>query len=388
MSAPLSSRPMITRRDWCAAAATSLATACRRRPGVGYAGFAVVATAGEKSVAVVDLSTFRLSRQIPVGEAPTAVLAHPTRHITYVLTPKSGSVHALAAGFDRAISRRVADELSAFAIAPNGERLWAAAGASGRLLEIDASTLTVTRRWKLSGAPVSLDVSAEHSIAVSTGQHGTIDLIDGLRGRQSTLNLSSPLGQVRFRPDGKLLLVANSGEQALSVVDTASGQLIVHLPLAMQPVNLCFNADGGQIFITGKGMDAVAIAFPYVPLEVEQTVLAGRDPGVMACSASPAYLFVATASGSDVCILNVANRKMIGLVEVGQKPSFIAVTPDNQYALVLNEQSGDLAVIRIASIQAKISDAAKMRNKSGGSLFTMLPVGSRPIHAAIIPRMG
>ena len=52
----------------------------------------------------------------------------------------------------------------------------------------------------------------------------------------------------------------------------------------MQPENLCFNSDQGQLFVTGEGMDGVAIVFPYNTLEVEQTVLAGRDPGVMACS--------------------------------------------------------------------------------------------------------
>jgi DNA-binding beta-propeller fold protein YncE len=78
---------------------------------------------------------------------------------------------------------------------------------------------------------------------------------------------------------------------------------------------------------------------------------------------------------------------MIGIVEVGQKPSFIAITPDNQYALVLNEASWDMAVIHISSIQDKLGDAAKMRGKAGASLFTMLPVGSEPVHAAIVPKL-
>jgi DNA-binding beta-propeller fold protein YncE len=162
-------------------------------------------------------------------------------------------------------------------------------------------------------------------------------------------------------------------------------QVIVDLPLAMQPDNLCFSSDGGQLFVSGQGMDGIAIAFTYLPLEVEQTVLGGRDPGVMACAGNT-YLLIASASGSDICILTIARRRMVGIVEVGQKPSFIAVTPDNQYALVLNEASGDMAVIRLSSIQDRLSDAAKMRGKAGASLFTLLPVGSQPVHAAIVPR--
>ena len=363
----------------------SLAAGCERSRVTGFPGYVVIATAGERSVALVDLSTFRLSKEVPVNEAPSTVIANPILKTSYVLTPKSGTVHALNSSFERVHSRRLSDELFNLALAPGGKHLWATSS-SRELFELDAHTLALTRQWKLSGAPLSLDVSALNAVAVSTGDHGTVEFIDGNTGHQNTTDLEGPLRQVRFRPDGKALLVANCREQALSVIDSASQQVIVHLPLAMQPDNFCFNADGGQLFITGKGMDGVAIAFPYVPLEVEQTVLAGRDPGVMACSAVPAYLFVASASGSDICILNVPNRKMIGLVEVGQKPSFIAVTPDDQYALVLNEQSGDLAVIRIASVQAKTSDAAKMRSKAGGSLFTMLPVGRMPVQAAIISK--
>ena len=152
----------------------------------------------------------------------------------------------------------------------------------------------------------------------------------------------------------------------------------------MEPKNLCFNADAGQLFVSGEGMDGVAIVFPYRVLQVEQTVLAGRDPGVMAVSGNPAYLFVGSASGSDVCILNIDTRKVVGIVDVAQRPEFITVTPDNQYALVLDRTSGNMAIIHIAAF--RLSPGAS-RTKSGAALFTILPVGSDPVHAAVIPRL-
>jgi DNA-binding beta-propeller fold protein YncE len=131
-------------------------------------------------------------------------------------------------------------------------------------------------------------------------------------------------------------------------------------------------------------MDGVAVVFPYNTMEVEQTVLAGRDPGVMACS--EAYLFVASASGSDVCILNVDSRKLIGIVDIGGCPRFIAITPDNQYALFLNPTSGDMAVIHISAI--RVSRAiSPLILKNGAALFAVLGVGSSPVHAAIVPRL-
>lgn len=363
----------------------ALAVACGRKTGEGFRGHALIATAGEESVTVVDLAEFQVTKQVPVGESPQAIVAGGPAGSSYVLTPRTGSIHVLDRHFNRVKSRKIASELSGFRLMPGGKRLMAIAGHSRESIEADATSLNVTRRWKLSAEPVTLDVSSDGAVAISTGQHGVIELIDGRTGQQKRRQMPGKLGEVRFRADGKLLLAANCREQMLTGLDVPGLETVVDLPLAMQPQNLCFNSNGGQLFVTGTGMDGVAIAFPYVPLEVEQTVLAGRDPGAMACSSNPAYLFVASASGSDICILDIDTRKMIGLVEVGQQPSFIAVTPDSQYALVLNENSGDMAVIRIAPIQANTGNPAKMREKAGASLFTMLPVGSRPVQAAIVP---
>ncbi|MBV9225148.1 MAG: hypothetical protein JOY85_14030, partial [Acidobacteriaceae bacterium] len=142
--------------------------------------------------------------------------------------------------------------------------------------------------------------------------------------------------------------------------------------------------DGGELYVSGEGMDGVAIVFPYQMLEVQQTVLAGRDPGIMACSEDPGYLFVGSASGTDVCVLNIYNRRVIGIVDITQKPTFITITPDSRYALILDEQSGNMAVIHITAIR---TTGTAGRYKSGASLFTMVPVGIKPVQAVVVPRM-
>jgi hypothetical protein len=88
---------------------------------------------------------------------------------------------------------------------------------------------------------------------------------------------------------------------------------------------------------------------------------------------------VASRNGSDVCILDITRRKMIGIVEIGGLPGPMLITPDSQYALVLGRKSGAMAVIHIAAIRGN-------KWKSGAALFTMIPVGDKPIDAAIVPR--
>jgi hypothetical protein len=45
-----------------------------------------------------------------------------------------------------------------------------------------------------------------------------------------------------------------------------------------------------------------------------------------------------------------------------------------------------MAVIRIPGVLANQSDPNKLRTKTGAALFTVVSVGSKPVHAAVIPR--
>jgi hypothetical protein len=85
--------------------------------------------------------------------------------------------------------------------------------------------------------------------------------------------------------------------------------------------------------------------------------------------------------------MNVDIRKIIGLVEIGGRPTYITITPGDQFALVLSESSNDMAVIHIPAVLASQSDPFKLRYRSGAALFTVLPVGSKPVHAAVMPRV-
>jgi YVTN family beta-propeller protein len=135
-------------------------------------------------------------------------------------------------------------------------------------------------------------------------------------------------------------------------------------------------SDGGQLFITGEGADAVVIVYPHKTPMVAETVLAGRAPAAMGVSTGkPDFLFVTNPQTSNVTVLDIATRRVAGVVSVGAEPVYVTATPDGQYALVLNRRSGDMAVIRIAAISG--------RRKGLAPLFTMIPVGSGPVTAAV-----
>ena len=184
---------------------------------------------------------------------------------------------------------------------------------------------------------------------------------------------------MRFQLNGKQLIAGCRPERSVVIFDVPTGKTVVRLPLPLEPRHFCFTPppDGGQLFISGDGMDAVVIVYPY-QTEVAETILAGRAPGVMAITdTSPSYLLVANPETSDITVFDVDSRKLVAVVQVGRQPGSILITPDNQYVLVLNEESGDLAVIRIFSL------AGRYRYKPA-PLFTLIPVGEKPVSAAVV----
>jgi len=359
-----------------------LAAACsRRRGGQGFRGYAFVANEEGQAIAAVDLEAMAVARHIPLSGSPAQLVSAPTRPFVYALTPANGTVHEVAV--DRMnVARKVTIAPTALSMqmAPDGTALYVLAQSSNAQATNTQTTMirlaldSFRPEWKLSvpGDPVEFAIAPDgETAAISFGS--AVRLVDLEQRRLREPAGKARYGAVRFLNDSKTLIAADLSGRRLSLYDAATSQLITHLPLAVRPDHLCFNADGGQLFVTGEGMDAVVVVYPYRTPEVAETVLAGSDPGPMA--ASRAYLFVASPSAGNVSIVQIGSRKVIAVASVGSDPGFITVTPDDQYALVLNRTSGDVSVLRVGTI-------TRNRDRRAAPL-TAIPVGSKPVSAVV-----
>lgn len=352
------------------------ASACRRRKAERFPGYAFVANSGGAAVAVVDLSAFAVVRHIRLDGGPSALAADARRGVVYALVPEIGSVHEIDAGALTLRRRlRLPEQLLSMRLAAPGGLLWLLARRPPRLVGIDTETFQVSRRIDLAATPLDFDI-APHSAqaAVSLGGDGlALAELSGAR-EPRLVRPGGCCGPVRYRSDGRLVLVGDPENRLLVMLEAAEGRTVVKLPLAVAPAHLCFKDDGGQLFITGAGMDAVVTVYPY-RTEIGSTTLAGRAPGFLAVSSQPDYLFVANPPAGDVTVLDIETQRAVAVVTVGKEPGFITVTPGDEYALVLNRASGDMAVIRIATLSG--------RRRRFAPLFTMIPVGSRPVAAVV-----
>jgi YVTN family beta-propeller protein len=380
--------PLISRRSLLVSSAA--AAACTRPKAQRFFGYCFVANRDSRSIGVVDLTRFRTRRQIALDAAPSQVLARPKTTQAYVLAPANGTIYEIEAGL-LTITRRVRAGNTAIAmrLSRDGKALWVLYRDPAGLVEIPFESMRPGRRIRLSAAPVDFDLSRETDdacvVATSARTIAVVSLAQSSVSR--TIQAATEPCIARFRLDGSQLITGSQPDRSLTIYDVPTGKTVVRLPLSIAPREFCFTADGGHLYVSGDGMDAVVSVFPY-RTEVWETLLAGHAPGAMAIAESdrpPAYLLVANPDADRVTVLDVETGNLVALVQVGQEPRQIVITPDNEYALVLNEKSGDMAVIRIFSLGGNQVGGDRVKRYKSAPLFTMIPVGERPVSAAVVP---
>ncbi len=354
--------------------ALPFAAACTR-PQEGFRGYAFIANQEGEAVAAVDLGVLAVARHIPLQGAPSHVIAAAQHPLVYALTPETGSVHEIQIDNLR-LSRKltVASQAITMELSTDEKSLYVLAREPRALISVALDTFKVDWKLPLPDEPIGLAVSPDKKTAAISSDRA-VHLVDLLARRLSVPMGQGEYGPIQFHAEGKTLLAGNRGERLLSVYSVAAQRLITHLPVSVRPDQFCLSRDRGQLFVTGAGMDAVVVVYPYDTPQVGDTVLAGHAPGAMDVSRD--LLFVASPQSGDVSILSIGSRKVIRVVPVGSDPGFIRVTPDDQYALVLNRKSGDVAVLSVPAITQKNNRLIPV------GLRTVIPVGSRPVSAAV-----
>jgi YVTN family beta-propeller protein len=338
-----------------------------------YNGYAFVACSASHSVAVVNLSRFNVFKQIPVDGEPTAVLVQPGTQRVFVLVPAGGLVVEIDANTMSIAGRyKVAVSALSMRMTADGTSVWVLARDPQALVQLELNNSKVAGSIRLANSATDFDLSSAAPLAVINASPALLNL--NSRKLERGLEIDGKVTLVRFRPDGKQVLAALAGTRQISIADVQTGRLLVKLPMAIEPANFCFTRDnGGQLFVTGRGMDAVAIVMPY-QTAVGETILAGRAPGAMAVDDN--YLFITNPEAGDLTVIAIADRRVLAKIPVGQEPVSATIVAD--YALILNRKSGDMAVIRIS----KLAQLADFRYKRA-PLFTLIPLGEAPVSAAI-----
>jgi YVTN family beta-propeller protein len=354
-----------------------LLAGCSRKLATRYFGWLFVASATERGIAVADLTEFRHATTIPLDFAPAQVIHVGAKVL--VTCPEARTLIDLdLAHFKPGRKLVLPGKIVSAAGHPDGKSLILIIDQPSALVILDPVSLRVKKQIKLPAAPSGLALS--DSMAAVTSAMGSVVRVSlpDCKMLGSTA-LDAKCGPIQFRKDGKMLLTGLPELNQIATIDAATGSLLARLPLAFPPARF-INDNGGQMFVTAPvsaSQDRIAIVSPYQS-EVDQTIIAGRTPLGMAVSAKRNLLLVTNPGSGDLTILDIDTRGLAASVHVGGNPGEVLLTADEEYALVISQESGDVSVVRMNTV---LDRSVKTK-----PLFTVFPMGGSPQSAVIVAK--
>lgn len=282
-----------------------------------------------------------------LGGFPVQVIAHSTLPVAYVANTGYSKRSLQVVSFD---SGKVLQDLPrsegfyGLALSPDGKRLYASGGATGMLEVYDVAadgTLTASGQVDVGRYPAGVAVSPDGStVWVTSYLDEAVKEIDA-----STLTVSRkiPLSRRAYGvvdlPARNELYVSGFGDTDLSVVDLAQGKQVASVKVGANPLGLAASPDGKRAYATVTDQDIV-VSIDTNTREVDGSVfvgepdIAGEDntplpassPSGLTLDAKAGRLYVTRAADNAVAVLDASTLKTLGAIPAGWYPTDVALS--------------------------------------------------------------
>jgi YVTN family beta-propeller protein len=334
---------------------------------------AYISTA-DGSVTILDLANLRILQKIAVGSGIADMREHAKRPEIWGVCSTDGYLWVLD-GRTSQISWRIPVGPLPFSLdfSPAGDRVYTTSSASDQLLAIDVSSRSIIGRAKTGAEPVQARATADKKfILVVNRRAATLGIHDAatLQQRAAVSVIPQP-DEVLVVPDGTVAFVMSRSETRLSVVDLRRGVLITNLELAGKPTQMLVKPDGGELYVISPEAHGLQVVNTWTH-ELGDYMPLGSAPTNAIITPDSFKLYVADSAASRVVPVEISNRLIDKPINVGATPGTMRFDTSDPAArpsmlLVVNESSGDLAIIRTRT----------------DSLITMIPVGPHPSRLAV-----
>jgi YVTN family beta-propeller protein len=148
---------------------------------------------------------------------------------------------------------------------------------------------------------------------------------------------------VAITPDGQTVLVANTDGHSLSFVSATANALLATIPVGQVPFGVAISPDSKTAYVAVYGSNAVSVV-DIPSRSVVATVPVGQGPYGLALKSDGTRLYVSD-NQNRVSVVDTASRTIIASIPVGSHPQGIALTPDDAELYVSNQYGNSVDVI-------------------------------------------
>ena len=121
------------------------------------------------------------------------------------------------------------------------------------------------------------------------------------------LSMASTATAQSALPAGTYAYITNSGDNTVSVIDTAINTVTATVPVEEQPKGVAVSPDGARVYITNYGSNTVSV-IDTATNTVTSTVPVGTNPEGVAASPDGTKVYVANLADWTVSVIDTCNK--------------------------------------------------------------------------------
>ena len=255
------------------------------------------------------------------------------------------------------------------AVSPDGSRFYFSNEADHTLDVVDGRSLKVVKKIGLTGRPNNIAMSRDgRRVYIAIRQApGAVDIIDTASAtRAASVAVEGAVHNPFVTPDGKYVLAGSIEGRKLTVIDGKSEAPVWSMDFdrGVRPIAFETNADGStrRLFVQLSDFHGFAVVDFATRRELQRITLPevpAAERHLQGLQGSPSHgigvtpdgktLWVNSKMNSHIYAYSLPDLKLLGGVHVGDHPDWLTFTPDSKSVYVANAGSNSVSVVDVAS---------------------------------------
>ena len=193
-------------------------------------------------------------------------------------------------------------------------------------------------------------------IGMYDGRDDTKDYVYAIDVRNNNIEASIQVGSepsgLALSPLQDRLYVVNQTDENISVIDTATNQIIGNpIPTGHIPFDIIVHPSRPFMYVSNSGDNTISV-FNTQTLELNTTVSVDQDPMEMGMTSDGSLLFVANSGSDSVSVIDVDTlpNSTPNTLQVGNTPKSLVVSPNDDHVYIANQSDNNISVINLGKV--------------------------------------